>query len=79
MMYPFVFWVEYYDEIDEISKKASGCTFAASYTGAVEKIESCYGDDLESCQVKCLGLYEGDEVLTFATYEEADKIYAEVL
>ena len=30
-MYPFLFWTEYYDCIDQKTRKVSGCTFAPSY------------------------------------------------
>lgn len=78
-MYPFLFWVEVYNCITEKVEKESGVTFAPSYAKASEKIENAYGDDLESCLLKCLGAYEGDEILTFSTYEEADKIYDKAL
>lgn len=74
-MYPFLFWAEYYDCIDQKTRKVSGCTFAPSYAEAMQKVEASYGDDLETCLLKCLGAYEGEEILVFATYEEADKIY----
>lgn len=73
-IYPTLYWVEYWDEFEGERgemRKASGCTFAPSFTKAMQHIEDYYGKDL--CSVK-LEMLEECECLEFANYEEAEHI-----
>ena len=70
-IYPTLYWVEYWDECDSEMRKASGCTFASTFTEATKHIEDYYGEDL--CSVK-LEMLEECECLEFVNYEEAERI-----
>lgn len=73
-IYPTLYWVEYWDEFEGgrgEMRKASGCTFAPSFTKAMQHIEDYYGKDL--CSVK-LEMLEECECLEFVNYEEAERI-----
>ena len=70
-IYPTLYWVEYWDECDGEMCKASGCTFASTFTEAMKHIEDYYGKDL--CSVK-LEMLEECECLEFVNYEEAERI-----
>ena len=73
-IYPTLYWVEYWDEFEGgcgEMRKASGCTFASTFTEATKHIEDYYGEDL--CSVK-LEMLEECECLEFANYEEAEHI-----
>lgn len=73
-IYPTLYWVEYWDEFEGERgemRKASGCTFAPSFTKAMQHIEDYYGKDL--CSVK-LEMLEECKCLEFVNYEEAERI-----
>ena len=50
-MYPFLYTVEYYDEINYKLETIQGITFADNFTEAAERIENYYGEMLESVTI----------------------------
>ena len=46
MMYPFLYKVNYWDELKDNYPKVCGVTFAENYTEAMKNIESYYGDTI---------------------------------
>ncbi len=73
--YPFIFWVEYYNIVNETICRESGCTFAKTYKEAMDEIEKFYGTDLESCLLKCKGDYPDVGLITFSNYDEGEKVF----
>ena len=46
MMYPFLYKVNYWDELKDNYPKVCGVTFAENYAEAMKNIESYYGDTI---------------------------------
>lgn len=46
-MYFFSYKVLAYDPLDEKKKEKSGVVFGENFTGAIERLENYYGDELE--------------------------------
>lgn len=70
-MYPFLYWAEFWDEVDNCVYQISGCTFGKNFAEATVNIDSYYGENLYNLRIERL---EEDSILEFATYEEARKI-----
>lgn len=70
-IYPFIYWINVYNEIDECLEKVSGCTFAENFSNAMKNIENYYGDTINDIKLECL---EEGKIIEFSTYEEGEKI-----
>lgn len=72
MIYPFIYWatIRALDDDGQL-KKCSGCTFAESFTEAMNNIENFYGEDLISVRLEPL---EEGNLLEFHNPKEADEI-----
>lgn len=44
-LYPTIFHVDYYDDLEEKEISKSGIIYAENYTHGVEKLSSWYGED----------------------------------
>lgn len=70
-VYPFIYWGEYFNTLEEEKVEMSGCTFAENYTEAMSNIEEYYGDELISIHLEPL---EESSILEFSDIFEAQKI-----
>lgn len=68
-IYPFLYWGEYFNTLEEKTKTMSGCTFAENYTEAMGNIEEYYGDELITIHLKPL---EESPVLEFSSIFERE-------
>lgn len=73
-MYPAVYHVHLYDEVDHTERDVCGVTFAHNFTQAVQNIEDYYGNEVISLSIMFVN--EEQSVIEISA-EEASRLELE--